>query len=55
MSDNLPPGYIEDDYQHLPECEDQPVENECICLEIIEAKADEEANNAYDSWRDNQL
>lgn len=31
--------------EHLPACDDQPNDKDCICLDLVEAKIDEEANN----------
>lgn len=45
--DNLPPGVsdwmLED--HHEPECDNQPAGMPCICLDVIEAKADDATNN----------
>lgn len=42
---NLPPGYIELDETHFPECDDQPEGAECICLDIKERMVEDEADN----------
>lgn len=36
--------------EHMSACDDQPADKECICLELIEAKADEEANNGENEF-----
>lgn len=48
---NLPPGITQemiDGHEHFQECLDQPLDAECICLEIIDARAADEADAAYD-------
>ena len=56
---NLPPGITQemiDGHEHFQECLDQEDPNaDCICLEIQEARIDEEANNAVDDFMLSQI
>lgn len=50
---NLPPGMTQeiiDGHEHFEECLNQPLDAECICLDILESRDSEDAENRLEQY-----